>query len=118
MLARTVRRSSSVFATKRWIAPAPRSNPSRNTYTASIIATRQNQIVPIALSLVRRQYDRIFAGRTIAWVRSEFDLAINQEQPQNRQHRVHPHEANQREPGVARGHARRDTAGGEPESDR
>src|ERR1700674_787593 len=81
-----------------------------------MIATSQNQIVPIPLSSLRRQYDRIFAGRTIARVRSELHLTINKEQPQDRQHRVHPHEANQREPSIARDHARRDTAGGAHQS--
>src|SRR5216684_1574095 len=75
-----------------------------------MMATSQNQIVPITLSSIRRQDNRIFAAWTMARIRSKFDFAINQEQPQNPQNRVHPHEANQREPRIARADARRDAA--------
>jgi hypothetical protein len=42
-----IRRSSSFLATKGWIAPAPRSKPSRRTYMAIINATATNQNVSI-----------------------------------------------------------------------
>src|SRR4029077_16241911 len=99
--AKTWRRSASVFATKRWIAPAPRSKPSSKTYTGIMMATRQNQIVPIHSSICR-DGDRRLAVQRIIRIGSVLDLAIHEKQPEDAQHGVQAHESEKGEPRIAR----------------
>src|SRR6266404_6452037 len=109
--AKTCRRSASVFATRRWIAPAPRSKPSSKTYTVIIMATRQNQMVPMHSSICR-DGDRRLAAQRIIGLGSVLDLAIHEKQPEDAQHGIQAHESDQREPRIARAYPRRDSVRG------
>src|SRR6266699_880149 len=80
-----------------------------------MIATRQNHTVPMAPSLIGRRVGEI-AATVSARLGPHFNLAINQKQPQNGQYRVHAHEADEREPGIARGYARRNSFRGAHQS--
>src|SRR6267154_3321071 len=91
------------------MAPAPRSKPSNNTYTMIIIAIRQNQRVPMLRSSARGRGYRRLAMRNIFRVGSVLDFTINEEEPQDTQHRVQPHKPNQRKPGISERHLRRHT---------
>src|SRR4029077_16454449 len=106
--AKTWRRSASVFATRRWMAPAPRSKPSSRTYTVIMMATRQNQIVPIPAPSIRGDGKLGIASQNFIRIRPALDLPVDQEEPQDPEHRVHAHEPDQREPRVAGADLRRD----------
>src|SRR5215204_6511949 len=103
-----IRRSSSFLATKGWIAPEPRSKPSRRTYMAIINATATNQNVSIFLLLpvLRRAARRSALGqlrllrlclRTVGY------LAHHQQDVQEAHDQVHPGEPNKGEEHVPGG---------------
>src|SRR5215471_2107318 len=77
-------------------------------------ATRQNQTVSMALSLIGCGGE--IAAAVSAGLGALSNLAINQKQPQNGQQGVHAHKADEREPGVARGYARRNSFRGAHQS--
>src|SRR6516165_6194477 len=97
MLASTWRLSSSVFATSRWMAPAPRSKPSSTTYTVSMMATSQNQVIPMPSSCVSIRGNDMGGFRIQAspGFGSELNLAIDEEEPEDRLQSVHAHKADQ-----------------------
>src|ERR1700730_8852413 len=94
------------------MAPAPRSKPSSRTYTAIMMAIRQNQIVSISPSSICGDGDCWFAARTAARLRPHLNFAIQQEKPENSQNAIQSHEADQREPRVARADSGRDAVRG------
>src|SRR5947209_9796665 len=81
--------------------PAPRSKPSRTTYAVIMIATSQNHMKSICRFLLGYR-DRIarIDGRFILCARAVSDLAMDQHQKQDRQHRIKSHEAEQRKQSV------------------
>src|SRR3974390_3466848 len=110
MVAMTWRRSSAVRATRRWMAPAPRSKPARSTYIATITATRQNQRVSIESSIRRDRRGRI-GGITEIGLGAVINFSMDQEEPEHGEHGVHTHEADEGEPGATRIDTRRGTVG-------
>src|SRR5579862_872224 len=94
MEASTWRRSPALRATRRWTMPAPMSKPSSTTYIAIITATSMNQTVG-----------------TLHLLRSVLDFAIDQQQEQHSQNRVHAHETDQSEQRITGGDMRRDSCG-------
>src|SRR5947209_16928315 len=95
------RRSSSLRACSRCTMPAPRSNPSSTTYATTMIATRQNQIVSIMLSLgVAHGCAGFHIGGAFAF-RADLDHATHHKEEQDAEHHVEPHESKQREHRVA-----------------
>src|SRR5437870_12742535 len=91
----TRRRSASERATTRWIAPAPRSKPSRITYMIPMKASRQNQRSPMPASV----------GRPLG-LGAVRDLAINEEESEQGEERVHARQAAACETRVASGDER------------
>src|SRR6266436_871793 len=97
MLRSTVLRSGSSRAIKRWMAPAPRSKPSRTTYAVSMKATSAYQAVCIA-TLGRA--DRVARARR----RGTFhDQSLEEEDERQPEDGVDAQVPEQREPRAARG---------------
>src|SRR5215210_6760199 len=102
-----VRRSLSSLAAKRCMAPAPRSKPSRRTYTAIINATKINQAVSTVPPFLGRnafcRFQCLLAFRTVG------DLAHHEHDVEEAHDQVHPREPYEREQHAARGDEWRDT---------
>src|SRR5262249_44779996 len=96
----TVRRSWSVFATNRCTMPAPKSKPSRTTYTVNIRAMITNHAVAPP-SLLRG-----LRGRSVRH-RPARDLTPDEIEEQDAEHEVQPHVTQRREGDVAAAHVGR-----------
>src|ERR671910_1693145 len=111
-----IRRSRSFLATKGWMAPAPRSKPSRSTYAVIMNATAMNQKVSIAPppSLGRQAlggFERLRLG-----LGAVVHLTHHEDDVQEAHDQVHPHKADKGEEHVAGGQQRRDTLFGAEEA--
>src|ERR1017187_9283809 len=94
--------------------PTPRSKPSSTTYAVSINATIQNQRVPITIGSLGGE--RLRLGCMVGRERPGLNVVVDEDDPQQREHRVHAEEAEQREQAVARVYMRGSSLRGADES--
>src|SRR5215210_4215459 len=101
-----VRRSLSFLAAKGWIAPAPRSKPSRRTYMVIMNATAMNQKVSTSPS----------SGCLFLGLRPVIHLAHDQQDVEETHDEIHTRKSYEREEHIARGDLRRHALRGSKEA--
>src|ERR1700693_1049150 len=95
--------------------PTPRSKPSRTTYALSISTTIQNQRVLMGVGSLRGEGLRVRG--LVGCARAVLDVVIDEDDPEQREQRIHAEEAEQGEEAIACADVGRCAGGGANETE-